>query len=538
MSFDELTGASGRRRSRRDHGGSAPHVSTEAPHPVRRTRGNVVARNVGLNFVSQAWFTALALVATPYIVHHLGPDLYGLYVLVAAILGYFAFLDLGLGSALTKYVAQYDAAGDRDAVTRFLRTAFGTYLLLGGGGALVLATITPWLVQHVFSVPPGDERTARIGFYLAALGFMINLPSQTFGIVPTALQRFDYVVGRTIFFGTLGTVAAVAILALGYSLTAVFIVSLLITVATAASFYVVARRLLPWVRFSPRIYKAELKTLLGFGSLKASQRIAGQLMIQLDRVVVGIVFPLSSVAFYAVPLSLSQRVVRLGWNVGTAIFPAASALVSVSDHRRLNDLYFRSMKVTAVLGCATSAVMFFFADDIMRYWIGPDFEQHSSNILMILAVANLLFAFTTAPGLILEAQNQIKISTIFTWLAAATNVVFLAALVPTIGLDGAAWAVLANAAIQVPLFLYYAHSRVLDVTLRDLMSKSLLRPIVSVIVVAPALMWARGRVENIGELFVACILGFLAYFVVTVLVGTYDERDRTAVKAALKRRQA
>ena len=44
----------------------------------------------------------------------------------AAILGYFMFFDLGLSSAITKYVAQFQAKGDRQAVeipgTRLLGT--------------------------------------------------------------------------------------------------------------------------------------------------------------------------------------------------------------------------------------------------------------------------------------------------------------------------------------------------------------------------------------------------------------------------------
>jgi O-antigen/teichoic acid export membrane protein len=500
-----------------------------------RTHGAVVARNVSLNFVSQVWFTALALVTTPYITGQLGPDLYGLFVLVGAILGYFSFLDLGLGTALTKYIAQYDAVDDHDEVNRMLRTGFGTYLVLGGGGAIILAVATPWLVEHVFSVPPGDADTARIGFYLAALGFFVNLPSQTFGVIPTALQRFDFVVGRTIFFGTLGIVSTVVVLAAGYGLDAVFVVNLVITAATAASFYFVARRLLPWARFRPKIFRAELRTLLTFGSLKASQRVAVQLVTQLDRIVVGAVFPLSAVAFYALPLTLSQRVLRVGWNVGNAIFPAASALVGTNDNHRLNDLYLRSMKVTALLGCSTSAVLLIYASQIMRYWLDPLYETHSSHILMILAVANLLFALTTAPGLMLEAANRIRASTIFAWFSAACNVALLAILVPTIGLDGAAWAVFANAATQVPLYIYYAHSRVLDITLRDLFTASLARPFAGVVILAPAMIWARGQVNNLGELVVLCLVSLAGYFAVTALIGTYDERDRSAFKGLFRR---
>ena len=535
MSFDELTGPSRRRRPRNRRRKSPPTAAAATPSETNRTRGNVVVRNVSLTFVSQAWFTALALVATPYMVRHLGPSLYGLYILVAAILGYFAFLDLGLGSALTKYVAEYDGAGNRSALSRVVRTGFGLYFVLAVTGALIIAATTPWLVTHVFSVPPGDEQTARIGFYLAALGFLINLPSQTFATIPTALQRFDYVIGRTILFGTLSIVASVAVLAMGYSLTAVFVVGFFITLATALSFYFVARRLLPWMQFRPRIFRFEARTLLTFGVLKASQTVAVQFMLYLDRIVVAAVFPIAAVAYYAIPLSLSQRVLRMAWNVGTATFPAANALVGAGDDRRLNELYIRSMKLTTLLACATSAVMFFYSSEIMRFWLGPSFERHSSKILMILAVANLFFALSTIPGLILEAKNRIRVTTIFSWLSATTNAVLLAVLVPTIGVEGAAWAVLGNAAIGVPLFLYYAHTRELSIGVHELVRKSLVRPFVGVVVLSPLMIWSRARVENLGELAALCVATVIAYFAVTALIGTYDDRDWMALRTFFRR---
>ena len=263
------------------------------------------------------------------------------------------------------------------------------------------------------------------------------------------------------------------------------------------------------------------------------------MMIQLDRVVVEPSFPLSAVAYYAIPLSLSQRSCD---SVGTLAPPSSRPqvpFVGVTTNDGLNELYLRAMKLTALFGCSTSAMMFFYAHDILRYWIGLAFELHSSSILMILAVANLLFALTTSPGLILEAKNRIKVSTVYTWIAAGTNIVFLALLVPTIGVEGAAWAVFANAATQVTVgFFTHVHTRVLSVSLRELVTRSFVRPCVSVVIMAPLMIWASGRVENLIELAFVCIATFICYFVVTALLGTYDDRDWTAARTLLRRRGA
>src|SRR3954467_9266586 len=156
---------------------------TTAP---RRTTGAVVVRNVGLSFATRIWFMVLGVAIVPYTVDKLGTDLYGVYLLVSIVLGYFSFLDLGLGAAATKYVAEYDSAGDQDAVTSVVRTALTLYFVLGLIGAAILAVATPWLITHVFSVPKSDEAAAKFAFYCTAVGVLVNFPTQVFALIPTA----------------------------------------------------------------------------------------------------------------------------------------------------------------------------------------------------------------------------------------------------------------------------------------------------------------------------------------------------------------
>jgi O-antigen/teichoic acid export membrane protein len=269
--------------------------------------------------------------------------------------------------------------------------------------------------------------------------------------------------------------------------------------------------------------------------VKATQRISGRLVFQLDRLVVGAFAPIAAVAYYAVPLSLSQRVMGLVGNVGTAVFPAASSLAGEGDQGRIEELYLRSMKLTALLALPTSSILFIYAHEIMRYWLSRDFEASSSGVLMILAAANLLFAATTVPALTLDAVGRIRVSTAFGLSAAVANVILVFGLVPTIGFRGAAWAVLANAAVHVPLLLYYVHTRIFSVTVRDLLRLSLGRPFLAAVVLWPAMIWARQYATNLAFVALLCVGTVVAYVGLTVLLGSYDARDRALVRSFARR---
>jgi O-antigen/teichoic acid export membrane protein len=498
-------------------------------------KGERVARNVGVSFAGNLWFAVIGLISTPYIVDRLGVDSYGLYVIVGTVVGYFSFLDLGLGSALVKYLAEYEAIADRNAMGRIIRTGSGLYLALGSLGACLIALLASVLADHVLTLPTSATGTAQIAFYFAALGFLVNLPAQVFSIVPVALQRFEIVFVRTIVFGTASVVATVVVLALGYGLLAVLAANLAVTILTAISFYRKTHALLPDISFLPSLNRTELRLLLGFGALKTLQRVSGKIISQLDMLVIGAFAPIAAVSYYALPQALSQRIGSLVTNVGAAVFPAASALASQQDERRSRELYLRAMKLSTLMALPMCSIMFVYADQIMRYWLSEAFELNSSRVLMILSLASLLFSLTTVPRVTLDATGRIRVSTIFSLIGAGTNLALMFALVPTIGFEGAAWAVLANAAIFSPLMLYYVHTRVLPISGNELVRASLLRPLLAAAVLWPPMVWAQRFATSLITVLVVCCASLAGYALTSILVGAIDRRDRALLRSLVQR---
>ncbi|MCK5535040.1 oligosaccharide flippase family protein, partial [bacterium] len=183
-----------------------------------RPRSHILVRNTLWNFLSQGWFLILAFVTTPYIIRKLGTDAYGVLSIVGVVLGYFAFLDLGLDRAVIKYVAEYYAKKDFDTIREVIGTALVIYFLMGFIGGTVIASLTAILITKVLKIPSNLINISQFIFYISALGFLINMPLSVFGSIPKALQRFDVVNKIKICFGTLQLLFTVLLLYLGYFL--------------------------------------------------------------------------------------------------------------------------------------------------------------------------------------------------------------------------------------------------------------------------------------------------------------------------------
>ena len=69
----------------------------------RADAGAIILRGFAWNLTGAGWAVLLALVATPLVVHGLGPAQYGVYALMGIALSYFGFAELGLARAVLRH---------------------------------------------------------------------------------------------------------------------------------------------------------------------------------------------------------------------------------------------------------------------------------------------------------------------------------------------------------------------------------------------------------------------------------------------------
>src|SRR5438309_8032411 len=114
-----------------------------------------VARHTAYNILGQALPLVVGLAAIPITTRSLGDARFGLLALMWAIIGYFSLLDLGLGRATTKFVAEALAREDARGARQVAGFTAAGQTALGIVGGAVLASIAPWVVTNLLRVPAG-----------------------------------------------------------------------------------------------------------------------------------------------------------------------------------------------------------------------------------------------------------------------------------------------------------------------------------------------------------------------------------------------
>lgn len=442
------------------------------------SRSHILIRNTLWNFTSQGWLLILAFVTTPYVVHKLGTSAYGVFSIVSVVIGYFGFLDLGLGQAVIKYVSEYYAKKDYDTIRKIIGTALAVYFLMGFIGAALIVCLTSVLVTRVLKIPSGLIDISSFVFYLSALGFLINMPLNVFGAIPRALQRFDITNKISICIGTLQLLLTVLLLYFGYFLKQIVMMNLLISLLSIPIYIMISKRLLPQIQIRPAFSKNMFCKLLKFGGFVAVSRATVQISSQINKFIIGIFLPISYLTYYVIPYGLTSKVGLIAGSISTAIFPAFSELDGKKEQDLLKELYLSATKYVVIATMPIIVFFIVFAQKFLRFWIGPEFAQRSTLPLQIITCGYLLscWAYTSVSGA--QGLNRPDIPAKFQVAEACLNAGLCFLFIPRWGIVGAALAWSSHRFILIPLLIYISSRFLFKTSLRQLLNHSFIRPLV------------------------------------------------------------
>src|ERR1700730_102265 len=117
-------------------------------------------KNVGSSWFALGVNIIVGVLLSPYILHHLGDEAFGLWVLIFSVTGYYGLFDLGIRSSIVRYVATFSATKSQDELNRLISTALITYTAIGTLALFVTLTGS-YFVASIFKIAPDFLYTAR-----------------------------------------------------------------------------------------------------------------------------------------------------------------------------------------------------------------------------------------------------------------------------------------------------------------------------------------------------------------------------------------
>lgn len=473
---------------------------------------------------------------TPLMIHSLGKDDYGTWLLALAIVAYFRLLDLGVSFAGSRFLGTALGADNREEYRSLVCKLFRLYTRIGLT-ALALTALAVWALP-LFIGDPHMASTIRVlvaGFGVAtALRFFTRI----FEVILKSHIRYDLIGITSILKTILQAGLVIGLLLAGYGLMTLLIAHILVDVLDQLLLVFFARRVEADLRLRGSC-DGEVRTgeLLRY-SATAMVTCGGQSLRQgIDPLIITHVSGVATLPQY----NVGTRFLGVFTDVVNAIFggnfiAAFSQLQGRGDTEALKERFLQAIRFSTVVATLGGCGLMMFGPAFIERWVGPDFAV-SGTVLLILTPVTTLSLCQYPVWSLFYSQNKQHWLAIFTTVSGIFNLALSFYLAWRIGWMGVVWATCVEMALAFGLVTPWLVTRVHTIPLKRYFWQIFVPGMK--VTLASATYWLAVRSHTLPAYDRLFVLGFgyiaVILTVIWLLVLTRSERNKLwkIVKSAL-----
>jgi O-antigen/teichoic acid export membrane protein len=341
---------------------------------------------LGFGYVNTILVVFAGLWLTPFLLHRLGQDRYGLWLLGAQVLMYLGLMDLGVVALLPRSVAYATgrAGGYREARDLPVLIEHTAGLVLWQTPFVAAAALALWLL-----IPDGwSALTWPLG--LVVVFFVLMFPLRLLQALLQGLQDLSFVGAVQLCSWMAGTVLMATLVWLGWGLQSLAAGWIATQLLSAALFFWRLRSrfadVLP--KSIPHISMNVARQQLGKGVSISVSQVAQVLLSGTDLLIIGRALG----PFAVVPYACTGKLVTLLANQPSMLMqmaePALSELRAGSSRERVFSASTALSQMVLLGSGAVSCVVLAVNQGFVSWWVGG--ERFGGSLLTVLMLANML----------------------------------------------------------------------------------------------------------------------------------------------------
>ncbi|MBD3242858.1 MAG: oligosaccharide flippase family protein [Chitinivibrionales bacterium] len=409
--------------------------------PEARARASVhrpsLTVNALSNWTSIAVHMAVGFLLTPVIIQSVGKTGYGIWTIVHSFVGYYGLLNLGVRSAIMRYVARDAARGDVKALNETVDTAAVVFLITGTVAAL-LSFILARPLTAFFDISDEYRRIFIVVVWVLGISTAVEFLSSVLAAILSAYEKY-VAINIVNVLSYLGRAVLIVIaLRSGGGVAELAYATLAMAAAILISKFIICRRGIPDIGLSLRRARwSTLKMLLGYGLATIVMNVVNMMRTRLDSVVIGRWVDIEAVAVYGVAAQIIQYFYSLV-NTGVGVVtPRFARLDGTQRHQEMRRLFRRSLYVGGLLAFGGGMMAAVFGRAFIALWVGDGFQAAVPVLWVLLASYTLGLAQSSGYGLML-ARDRHRVFARIMVIEAMANVALSIVLAPRLGILGVA----------------------------------------------------------------------------------------------------
>jgi O-antigen/teichoic acid export membrane protein len=476
--------------------------------------------------------TALvSILVMPFVVHSLGDRDYGIWTLVATFVGYYGVLELGLASAVTRYLSRSLGAADHESCNRVFNTSLRLYVGIGCIALLAsgsIAALGHWLCRN-----PADVALFWKLILILGASVALTFPTRVFKGLLEAHLRFDLTGGFDLLSLILRTVLIFPVLFAGYGIMGLAWVTFLTSLPSMWLMIYFSYRELPFLRIERQYWQRDTaRSLFSYSAYSLIANLGNILRFKLDSLVVAGYLGLTAVTHYRIGGALTQYFFDLMSSV-FGIFPSVfSRQEGAKDYVGLRKTFFFANKIAVCVSSFIGFALLAWGKPFIIRWMGRQYAD--SYLVMVILVIGVTVSLWQGPSIsLLYGISKHKFVAILNSIEGIANLLLSLLFVHWYGMYGVALGTLVPMLLsklfvqpmyvcRVAGIVYWEYARK---TGRTLIS-------VSCALIVPVLISIKIAVPNYKVLFMLGLLSALIY-VLALWIFEFSEGETHILRQAI-----
>lgn len=372
---------------------------------------------IGINIVT-------GLLYTPWMIHSIGKENFGLYTLALSVINLFVF-DFGLSTAVTRFITKYLAEGKQDKANQCYGLVYRLYIILDIILFVILSIVFFFIPQIYQELTPIEVEKFKIVYCIISLYSIISFPFIPLNGVLVAYEKIIQLklceVAHKLII--VGAMSVCLLNGLGlYALVTVNVISGIITIVLklfCIKSYTNQR--VNWRYFN----RTEFKDILGYSGWVTIISLAQRCIFNIAPSILGALSGSTSIAILGIAITLEGYTYTFANAMNGIFLPKVSRIIYKEDSNVLPLMVKVARLQIYIIGLIVLGIVCFGYDFIIL-WVGEGFSD--SYLCTILVILPSLVQLPQEIGLqAIHASNNVRpLALVFIYMALCSLVISIA----------------------------------------------------------------------------------------------------------------
>lgn len=420
-------------------------------------------------FIHLILAVAASFYLMPFLVHTLGTEQYGIWVLASAFAGYYGFFDFGVSTATGRFIASAMGKSDSKEVNILSSSALATYLVL----SFIIMVVTILTTVFIDNIVETENNIFSALVLVLGFGLAIQFPARSFGTILVGSLRHDILNSIEIVTLLFRTLLILYFISNGHGILALAVITTGTAVLTCAINLFFVRKVFP--EYNIRIAyvkKDKIKEILKYAKTMFVFTMAYHAKVRTLPFIVSSVVSVHALVAYNIAATFMNYFKEIITATTGMSYHITSRLEGSAGKDSIRRLFVYATSIATVIATYITTSIIMYGDTFITIWMGEDFIISYTLLTIVASVEAIVFMMDPSLNAFAGISKH-KINAILNTLDTSISLILAAVLGYYYGLIGIAVGVSVPLIIKIVTIPYYT-VKILEVRFADVYLKNML----------------------------------------------------------------